>query len=296
MTTQKALAEEFEGNRQRLLAMATRVLGSSSDAQDVVQEAWLRLVRQSPGSVENLAGWLTTTVGRLCIDVLRSRTAKGEVSYEEQFQAPVVLLDDDPEDLAVQADRVGLALLVVLRSLRPDERLAFVLHDMFAVPFTEIAAVIEKSPDAAKMMASRARRKVQGASSPAHTHREKGRVVDAFLAAARHGDFDALLEILDPDLTWELHGQNRTVSRGRTDLLRALKHGKNSDVIARRVVVNGQPGILAWSPAGAPVALMACTVNDGRVTRIASLTDRSRLDRIDLPAPVASDSVVEPDT
>ncbi|CAM2978363.1 sigma-70 family RNA polymerase sigma factor [Saccharomonospora xinjiangensis] len=295
MTTQKALAEEFEGNRQRLLAMATRVLGSSSDAQDVVQEAWLRLVRQEPGSIENLAGWLTTTVGRLCIDVLRSRTAKGEVSYEEQFQAPVVLLDDDPEDLAVQADRVGLALLVVLRSLRPDERLAFVLHDMFAVPFTEIAAVIEKSPDAAKMMASRARRKVQGAASPAHTHREKGRVVDAFLAAARHGDFDALLEILDPDLTWELHGQNRTVSRGRTDLLRALKHGTNSDVIARRVVVNGQPGILAWSPEGTPVALMACTVHDGRMTRIASLTDRSRLDRIDLPAPVASEGIVEPD-
>lgn len=289
MTDQKDLSEEFEAHRARLLAIATRVLGSPADAQDVVQEAWLRLARQESGSIENLGGWLTTVVGRLSIDTIRSRTTKAEVSYEEQFRDPIVTPDDadasqSPEELAIQADALGLALMVVLGSLRPEERLAFVLHDMFAVPFSEIGQIIDKSADAAKMAASRARRKVHGAPRPTSGRREQRRVVDAFLAAARDGDFDELLEVLDPDLRWELHGSRGvTVTRGRTDLLRALARGADSGVTARRVLVDGQPGILAWGPSGEPITLMACTIEDGRMTRIASLADRARLERLDLP-------------
>lgn len=294
MTEDGTLAEEFEAHRARLLAIATRVLGNSADAQDVVQEAWLRLARQEPGSIDDLGAWLTTVVGRLGIDAIRSRTAKAEVSYEEQFQNPVVMPDDDlaapsPEDLAIQADALGLALMVVLGSLGPEERLAFVLHDMFAVPFSEIGPIIDKSADAAKMAASRARRKVQGAPRPTNSHHEQRRVVDAFLTAARGGDFEALLEILDPDVTWELHGSRGvTVTRGRSELLGALRLGPDSGVTARRVLINGAPGILAWGPSGVPVALMACTVENGRMTKIASLTDRSRLDVLDLPPRSAS--------
>jgi RNA polymerase sigma-70 factor (ECF subfamily) len=295
MTEHGALAEEFEAHRPRLLAIATRVLGNPVDAQDVVQDAWLRLARQEPGSIENLGGWLTTVVGRLSIDMLRSRTTKGEVSYEEQFLDPVVTPDDvdaprSPEDLAIQADALGLALLVVLGSLGPEERLAFVLHDMFAVPFSEIGPIIDRSTDAAKMAASRARRKVHGAPRPTNSLHEQRRVVDAFLAAARDGDFEALLEILDPDVTWELHGSRGvTVTRGRTELLGALRLGAGSGITARRVLVDGSPGILAWGPSGTPVTLMACTVENGRMTKIASLADRSRLDRLDLPPHTSAD-------
>lgn len=226
---------------------------------------------------------------QLSIDAIRSRTTKGEVSYEEKLPDPIVTPDDadasqSPEELAIQADALGLALMVVLGSLRPDERLAFVLHDMFAVPFNEIGQILDKSADAAKMAASRARRKVHGAPRPTSGRHEQRRVVDAFLAATRDGDFDELLEVLDPDLRWELHGgRGVTVTRGRTDLLRALARGADSGVTARRVLVDGRPGILAWDPSGQPMALMACTVEGGRMTRIASLTDRVRLERLDLP-------------
>lgn len=289
MTEVRALAEAFEAHRPRLLAIATRVVGSPTDAQDVVQEAWLRLSRQEPGSIESLGAWLTTVVGRLSIDMIRSRTTRVEEPYEDQFLEPAVAPDDteappSPEELALQADALGLALMVVLGSLRPEERLAFVLHDMFAVPFSEIGPIIDKSADAAKMAASRARRKVQAAPRPADSPREQRRVVDAFLAATRDGDFEALLEILDPDVVWELHGSRGvTVTRGRKELLGALRLGAGSGVTARRVLVNGAPGILAWRPSGDPLALMVCTVEDGRMTKIASLTDRSRLGRLDLP-------------
>jgi RNA polymerase sigma-70 factor (ECF subfamily) len=291
MTAEAALADEFEAHRERLLVIATRVLGSRADAEDVVQEAWLRLLAQEPGSVQNLAGWLTTVVGRLSIDVLRSRTAKGEVSYEAQFRDPVVVADDvsgdgDPERHAVEAESLGLALLVVLGSLRPDERLAFVLHDMFAVPFAEIGPIIDKSADAAKMTASRARRKVHGAARPTSNLHHQRLVVDAFLAAARDGDFEALLEILDPDLTWEVHGaRGMKVKRGRAELIQAVERGGRTRFTARRVLVNGEPGILAWGPTGHVVALMACTVENGRMTKISSLTDRARLSRIDISKP-----------
>lgn len=291
MTAEASLAEEFQAHRARLEAIAMRVLGNRADAEDVVQEAWLRLARQESASVENLAGWLTTVVGRLSIDVLRSRTVKGEVSYDAQAPDPVVTEDDpgsngDPEDHAMQAESLGLALLVVLGSLRPDERLVFVLHDIFAVPFSEIGAIIDKSADAAKMAASRARRKVHGAARPATDLRQQRQVVDAFLAAARDGDFGALLAVLDPDLTWEVTGAREvTVRRGRAELARAVARGARLGFTARRVLVDGQPGILAWGPAGQPVALMACTVEKGRMTKIVSFTDRARLNRLDLPGP-----------
>ena len=291
MSDQFDLAAEFETHRGRLRAIATRVLGNGADAEDVVQEAWLRLARQEPGSIVNVAGWLTTVVGRLSIDILRSRTSKPEVAFDDQRLDPVVVVADDdvsdPEQQAIQADSLGVALLTVLGSLQPDERLAFVLHDLFARPFAEIGPIIGKSTDAAKMTASRARRKVHDAnrgeigSLPA-----RRAVVDAFLTAARDGDFDALLKILDPDVTWEVHSaRGVTVNTGRAELVRAISRGRRSDARARRVLVDGVPGILAWAANGQPIGLMVCTVEDGRMTRIRSLIDRSRLATMDLPAP-----------
>jgi RNA polymerase sigma-70 factor (ECF subfamily) len=287
MSTETAVALEFQENRERLLAIATRVLGNAADAEDVVQEAWLRLSRQEPGSVRNLPGWLTTVVGRLSIDVLRSRATKSELPFATGMPEPVVVDDPsgdgDPEEQALQTESLGLALLVVLASLRAEERLAFVLHDLFGVPFSEIGPIIGSSADAAKMTASRARHKVRGAQPPSGSLRRQRQVVDAFLAAARDGDFDALLRILHPDLTWELHGARGTSTRGRADLLRAVKRGAGSGYSVRRVLVDGRPGVLSWNAAGVPVALMACFVEGGRMIRVVSLTDRNRLGRLRLP-------------
>jgi RNA polymerase sigma-70 factor (ECF subfamily) len=287
--THGARAEQFESHRERLTAVAARVVGNRADAEDVVQEAWLRLARQAEGTVDNVGGWLTTVVGRLSIDLIRSRAAKAEVSFDDPNRLPVVTEDTGgghgPEDQALEAESVGLALLVVLNSLRPEERLAFVLHDLFGVPFDEVAAVIGKSPDAAKMCASRARRKVQG-SRPVDRLGPERAVVDAFLSAAREGDFDALLAVLDPDLTWEVHGpRGRRAERGRSDVLRAVRRGRRADVTARRVLVDGRPGILACGPTGRALAVMTCVVEDGRMTRIVSLTDPERLASLDLPDP-----------
>jgi RNA polymerase sigma-70 factor (ECF subfamily) len=280
------VAERFEEHRERLLAIAGRVLGNRADAEDVVQEAWLRLARQEPGTVDNLGGWLTTVVGRLSIDVLRSRTAKRELFVEDPLRVPLVTEDPGgggPEDQALQAESIGLALLVVLHSLRPEERLAFVLHDVFGVPFDEVGVIIGKSTDAAKMCASRARRKVHASRAEDRLRGER-RVVDAFLTAARDGDFDALLEVLDPDLTWEVRGTRGAPKvRTRADLIRAVQRGTRVDVTARRVLVDGRPGILAWRPDGEPLALMACVVEDGRMARVVSLVDPARLASIDLP-------------
>lgn len=287
----EAWVEQFEAHRDRLLAIAARVLGDRTEAEDVVQEAWLRLAGQPSGSVENVPGWLTTVVGRLSIDVLRSRSAKGEVFYDAQPPVPVVCEDptppdDDPAGQALQAESLGLALLVVLGWLRPEERLAFVLHDMFAVPFAEIGPMIGKSADAAKMAASRARRKVHGAAPPTASLAQQRHVVDAFLAAARDGDFEALLSVLDPELVWEVEGSRGVpVRRGRAELVRAVMRGGGLGFSARRVLVDGQPGILAWGPTGLPVGLMSCTIEDGRMTRIVSLTDRARLNAAQLPRP-----------
>lgn len=288
MTTNAELAEIFEEQRPRLLAVSHRVLGSRSDAEDAVQEAWLRLSRQDTDTIENLPGWLTTVVGRICIDTLRSRTSRPEISTAPDFPELVITEDvDTPEDAAVLSDSVGLALLVVLGSLRPDERLAFVLHDMFAVPFVEIAQILGKTTDAAKMLASRARRKVQDVPPPAGERRKKEEqraVVDAFLAAARDGDFDALLRVLDPEVSWQrFTATGVTVGTGFDAVVDAVRRGQGTRVQARRVLVNGEPGILASGPTGRPISVMACTVEDGKLVGIVSIIDPVRLSQLQLP-------------
>ena len=290
MTTESQLAEAFEPHRTRLLAVAHRVLGSQADAEDAVQEAWLRLSRQDPEEIDNLPGWLTTVVSRICIDTLRSRAARPEVSIDREGPELVVTDDvDTPEDAAVLSDSVGLALLVVLGSLRPDERLAFVLHDMFAVPFAEIGRILDKSTDAAKMLASRARRKVQQVPTSGASRQEQREVVDAFLAASRSGDFDALLRILDPDVVLRSHTPRGVqVSVGPEPILDRIRQGQGSQVRAGRVLVNGEPGIMAWSRSGRPISLMACTVADGRLVGAVAIVDPAQLAALDLPGPPAA--------
>ncbi|MFD6951426.1 RNA polymerase subunit sigma-70 [Nocardiopsis sp. TSRI0078] len=283
---EETVAEAFEGQRGRLVSVAYRMLGSRADAEDAVQEAWLRLSRQDAASIDNLAGWLTTVVGRVCIDMLRSRKARPEASYEDRLPDFVVTEDDDgaPEDDVLLADSVGLALLVVLDTLRPAERLAFVLHDMFAVPFEEIGQVIGRSTDAAKMLASRARRKVRGTHRPTDERRRQRAVVDAFLAAARSGDFEGLLRVLDPEVTWRAHTASGVVVRlGATEVAGKLRQARRARVTARRALVNDEPGIVVWGSSGRPVAVMACTVADGRIVEVVSVLDPARLAAMDLP-------------
>ncbi|MFF5325053.1 sigma-70 family RNA polymerase sigma factor [Janibacter hoylei] len=285
MSDETRLGRDVEAERGRLVAMAARMLGSNAEAEDAVQEAWLRLSRQEAGTVDNVAGWLTTMVGRICLDVLRQRRAHPQASLDEPPQELVVTEDEGgPEDSAVLADSVGLALMVVLDTLGPDERLAFVLHDLFAVPFAEIGPIVGRSPDAAKMLASRARRKVQGSSATGEGRARQREVVDAFIAAAREGDFERLLELLDPDITWTTHHPHgRVVRLGQTEVVAAADRGLRAAVAVRRVLVNGEPGILAWSRSGKPLGLMACTVSGGRITEVVAVLDPTRLAAIDLP-------------
>lgn len=287
MTDHVVLAREFDAERGRLVAVAHRMLGSRADAEDAVQEAWIRLSRQDARAIDNLPGWLTTVVGRVCLDVLRSRRAHPEAPLDDALPDLVVTQDEGgPEDTVILADSVGVALLVVLDTLRPDERLAFVLHDMFAVPFAEIAQVIGSSPDAAKMMASRARRKVQGAPRSTDGRQQQREIVDAFIAAARDGDFERLLEVLDPDVTWTTHRPHAEVVRlGRTEVIAAVERGRHASVVARRVLVNGEPGVLTWSTTGKPLSLMSCTVAGGRIVNVVALVDPVRLASMDLPEP-----------
>lgn len=277
------LARRFEKHRERLTAVATRALGSRADADDAVQETWLRLARHAGEPIDNLGGWLTRVLGRICIDMLRRRTTRAEQALAEDVD-PIVTDDDGPEDAAAAADTVGLALLVVLEALGPEERLAFVLHDVFAVPFTEIGAIVGRTPDAAKMLASRARRKVRGRPLPSGGLRERRAVVDAFLAAARDGDFARLLTLLDPEVTWHRHtAHGTTTTVGAGEVLSYLHHGDPARLEVRRVAVNGEPGLLVWGPSGRPLGLMACTVADGRIVRIDSIVDAQRLARMELP-------------
>ncbi len=285
MTTDTELAAAFDAQRHRLVALAHRMLGSPTDAEDAVQEAWLRLARQEPGTIDSLPGWLTTVVGRVCIDVLRARRSRPETQYGEHLPDAVVTEDEDgPEERAALADSVGLALLVVLESLAPDERLAFVLHDTFGVPFAEIAQIVGKSTDATKMLASRARRKVRGIPESNVDRSQQREVVDAFLAAARSGDFEALLQLLDPEITWRTYTPHGVVVKlGVTDVLAAAERGARAATIARRVLVNGNPGILTWSRTGKPLSLMSCTVRDGKIVDVVALLDPARLATMDLP-------------
>jgi len=280
------VATAFEAQRDRMHAVAYRMLGSHADADDVVQEAWLRLSRQDTATIQNLGAWLTTVIGRISLDVLRTRQARSEASYDGLTDLVVSADDHDPEGDAALADSVGFALLIVLESLRPSERLAFVLHDLFSVPFDEIAKILGKTTDAAKMLASRARKKVRATERAPAAGREQREVVQAFLTAARGGDFEGLLRVLDPEVKLTVDGPDgEFVVLGATKVAGGARLGGGAAVLARTVLVNGRPGLLSWREDGTPMSLVAFTVVDGRIVGIFAMTDSVRLASLDLPEP-----------
>jgi RNA polymerase sigma-70 factor (ECF subfamily) len=280
------LAQRFEAHRTHLKAVAYRMLGSSSEADDAVQEAWLRLSRAGADDIENLGGWLTTVVARVCLNMLQSRKSRREEPLGAQAPDPVASHADgiDPEQEALQADSVGIALLVVLDTLAPAERLAFVLHDMFAVPFEEIAPIVGRSPTAARQLASRARRRVQGVAPVPETDRTRQRaVVGAFLAASRDGDFDALLAVLDPDAV--LRADTAAVRMGASKEVRGAAAVAGAFAgrarAARLALVDGAAGAV-WASGGRPQVVFSFTVSDGRINAIDLLADPERLQQLDL--------------
>jgi RNA polymerase sigma-70 factor (ECF subfamily) len=283
------LAERFEEHRMHLRAVAYRMLGSVSEADDAVQEAWLRLSRSDAQSIENLGGWLTTVVARVCLNVLRSRAARREESLDVRVPEPIISREDgvDPEYEALLADSVGLALLVVLELLTPAERLAFVLHDMFAVPFDEIAPIVGRTPTAARQLASRARRRVQGeAPQPSPDLARQREVVDAFFAAARKGDFDALVAVLDPDVVLRSDGGTErpiatAVVHGAENVARRALRFAQMAPYARPALINGAAGVVV-ARSGEPFSVMGFTVVGDRIVAIDSLSDPERLRDLDL--------------
>jgi RNA polymerase sigma factor (sigma-70 family) len=281
------LAERFEEQRTRLRAAAYRMLGSLSEADDAVQEAWLRLNRTDADAIENLDAWLTTVVARVSLNMLRARMTRREEPIEAQLPEPILDRADgmSPEHEALLADSVGLALLVVLETLSPPERLAFVLHDMFAVPFDEIAPIVNRSPEAARQLASRARRRVQGESKvPDADLATQRRVVDAFLAASREGDFDRLVAVLDPDVVLRADfgaaGESRFVRGARAVAGQALFYSRLG-LDLRPVLINGAVGAVAFRD-GEPFSLGAVTVRGGRIVELDFLADPERLRELDL--------------
>ena len=300
-------AADFEAHRTHLRAVAYRMLGSLTDADDAVQESWLRLSRADTGDVRDLRAWLTTVVSRVCLDMLRSRASRREDSLDVHVPDPIVTrVDDDPAEHAILADSVGIALLVVLDTLSPAERLAFVLHDVFAVPFEQIGPILDRSPVAAKQLASRARHRLRNA--PSHAAPEAAAtfpdaatgtapasaadlarqwsVVEAFLAASREGDFEGLLAILDPDVVLRADAGAgpfgpSVLVRGAHEVMAQARRFAGLNRFARPVLVNGGPGFLVVRD-GEPLALMAVTVQDGKVTEMDVLADPARLARLDL--------------
>ena len=296
---------DFEAHRAHLRSVAYRMLGSLNEADDAVQESWLRLSRADTGDVRDLRAWLTTVVSRVCLDMLRSRTTRREDSLDAHVPDPIVTrVDDDPAEHAVMADSVGIALLVVLDTLPPAERLAFVLHDVFAVPFEQIGPILDRSPAAAKQLASRARHRLR--TAPAHpvaTSADAGpaagsptgsadlarqwTVVDAFLAASQEGDFEGLLAILDPDVVLRADagagpfGPSEVV-RGAHAVMAQAQRFAPLGRFARPVLVNGAPGFIVVRD-GEPIAVMALTVQDDKITEMDVLADPVRLSRLDLP-------------
>jgi RNA polymerase sigma-70 factor (ECF subfamily) len=289
MDQDNLLAQEFEANRAHLRAVAYRMLGSTTEADDAVQEGWLRLSRADTSAVENLGGWLTTVVARVCLDMLRSRKARREDSLTTHVPDPILSRDPGtgPEHEAVLADSVGLALLVVLEMLSPAERLSFVLHDMFGVPFEEIAPMVDRTPDAARQLASRARRRVQGAAAvPDADLASQRRVVDAFFAAAHDGDFEALVAVLDPDIVLRSDGGARRPEatafvRGAEAVASRALTFSNLAPFIRPALVNGAPGVVV-APEGTAVSVLAFTVVGGKVVAIDALADPDRLATLDL--------------
>jgi RNA polymerase sigma-70 factor (ECF subfamily) len=285
--TQESLAEEFEEHRSHLRGVAYRMLGSMTEAEDAVQDAWLRLSRTDTSDVENLRGWLTTVVSRLCLDMLRSRKSRREESLEVHVPDPVVTrLELDPEAAAEQADAVTLALLVVLDALNPRERMAFVLHDMFGVPFHQIGEIVGSSTQAATQMASRARRRVRETPPPTADLATQRKVLEAFTSAAQDGNFEALLTVLDPDVALRADGGARGQSgfiRGAAEVAAAAssfrRTGHEPDQVW--VLVNGAVGLLGRRD-GRPVSVFSPLIRDGRIVQINILTDPDRLAELDL--------------
>jgi len=280
------LAEQFEAHRAHLQAVAYRMLGDLSEADDAVQEAWLHLSRVDTSSVKNLGGYLTTIVARICLDMLRARKSRREESLEVSGPEPMVRPESgsDPEHEALLADSVGLALLIVLDTLSPAERLAFVLHDIFAVPFDEIAPIVERSETAARQLASRARRRVRGGTRVQDANlTEQRAVVDAFLSASREGNFDALLELLDPDVVFR---HDRTAvplgaSREVTGALAVAKQFAGRAQAARPILVNDSVGLVV-APRGRLLLVLDLTITHGKIAEINVIADPARLQKLDL--------------
>jgi RNA polymerase sigma factor (sigma-70 family) len=283
------LAQRFQEHRPRLRALAYRMLGSTSEADDALQEAWIRLSRSNAAEIDNLQAWLLTVVGRVALNMLRSRKTRREEPLEAHLPDPIVDRAEgiDPEHEALLADSVSLALLVVLEALTPAERLAYVLHDMFSVPFDQIGAILERSPEAARQLASRGRRRIRSAhttphaaDAPAHQEEE---VVEAFLTAARDGDFEALLAVLDPDIVERVDTGSGTIVEVRGALnvaRRAMAASQRDDLVGRRALINGAPGWVSVLD-GELYAIGALTVHNGRITTMDILLDPARLARLD---------------
>jgi RNA polymerase sigma factor (sigma-70 family) len=291
------LAQRFQEHRPRLRAVAYRMLGSTSEADDALQEAWIRLSRSNAAEIDNLEAWLLTVVGRVALNMLRSRKRRGEEPLDAQHLPDPIVVDRagggiDPEHEALLSDSVGLALLVVLETLTPAERLAYVLHDMFSVPFEEIGAILERSPEAARQLASRGRRRIRTADTTphvaeaaAHQEEEEKEVVEAFLAAARDGDFDALVAVLDPEIVERVDTGSGTIVevRGAENVARrAMAAASQLGLVGRPALINGAAGWVSVLD-GELYAIAALTVHNGRITTMDILLDPARLARLDLP-------------
>ena len=284
------LANQFEQNRGHLRAVAYRMLGSASEADDAVQEAWLRLNRSNASTIENLGGWLTTVVSRVCLDMLRSRTAKREEALDTSPTAAIAASEsqNDPEREAILADSVGFALLIVLDRLDPAERLAFVLHDMFAIPFEEIASILGRSPEAARQLASRARRRVQGAPAvPTTSLTEQRRVADAFLAAIRAGDIEGLIAVLDPDVVVRIDGAAarpgapREIHGARNWAKGAIAFSQQLSGDIQPMLVNGEVG-LVWAPGGHLRRVLRFSIANGRIATVDVIAEPTRLNELEV--------------
>jgi RNA polymerase sigma-70 factor (ECF subfamily) len=296
MPTPERLAEQFEEHRAHLRAVAYRMLGSASEAEDAVQESWIRLGRTDVSDVENLRAWLTTVVARVCLDMLRTRTSRREDPFDENVENAthvpdpmIARADGDPESDAIAADSVGLALLVVLETLEPAERLAFVLHDVFGMTFDEIAPIVDRSAAAARQLASRARRRVQSQAPASDADlRNQRRVVDAFLAAVQDGDFERLVTVLDPDIVLRadggaIKGMSRLVRGAQAVAAQAATFSKIG-LSTQVVLVNGNLGLVCRLPDGRLFSVIAFTIAGGKVAEIDILADPERLSRLDLSA------------
>jgi RNA polymerase sigma-70 factor (ECF subfamily) len=280
------LADRFDRERPRLRSVAYRIVGSLSEADDAVQEAWLRLQRAQAEEIDNLEGWLTTVVARICLNILRARRSHAEQPLDAFLPEPIISTDarEDPEHEALLADAVGIALQVVLDALSPAERVAFVLHDMFAVPFDEIAALVERSPEATRQLASRARRRVRGAAPPPEPDLARQRaVVDAYFAAAREGDLEALVAVLDPDVVLRSHGRTGVFElRGTDKVARGAMAARKLAPFVRPALINGTAGAVAFD-GETPFAILAFTVVGARAVTIDIFNDRELVPRLVRP-------------